>query len=352
MPASETMWAAVLHAVGDLRWERVAVPRPGPGEALVRVRASGVCGSDVARVFVHGAYRFPLIPGHEFAGEVATLRSDAQGVAAGARVAVQPLIPCEKCRWCAAGEHALCDDYDYLGSRRDGGWAEYAVASVANLAPIPEGVSFEAVAMTEPAAVALHGLDRAGLRSGESIAIFGAGPVGLMLAQMARAQGASPIVLVDVGERKIAAARGLGFEHVIDASGADPVAAIREIAGGGADVCVEGVGLPRTFRQAAAAARKLGRVLLLGNMRGEVTLAEPEFSHLLRRQLTLMGTWNSRIRPAGDNDWTRALAMMADGRLQVEPLITHRLAPDRVVEALEMMREGKEFFNKVMMVFQ
>jgi threonine dehydrogenase-like Zn-dependent dehydrogenase len=173
-----------------------------------------------------------------------------------------------------------------------------------------------------------------------------------MLAQAARREGASPVVLVDVGEPKVEAARALGFEHVVDAAGADPVAAIRGITSGGADVSVEGVGLPRTFAQAAGAARKQGRVVLLGNMRGDVALAESQFSDLLRRELTLIGTWNSRVRPPGDNDWTRALGLMAEGHLQVEPLITHRLAPERTVEAFEMIRAGEEFCNKVMLVLE
>ncbi|MBN8526543.1 MAG: alcohol dehydrogenase catalytic domain-containing protein, partial [Planctomycetes bacterium] len=167
------MKAAVLHAIGDLRVEQIATPIPGPGEVLVRIASCGVCGSDVPRVFSKGTYHFPTVCGHEFAGTVAS----ACDLAAGTPVTVFPLLWCGKCPECERGAYARCEDYGYLGSRSDGGFAEYVVAPRRNLLPLPAGVSLEEGAMTEPAAVALHAVRRSGLQAGESVAVFGAGPI-------------------------------------------------------------------------------------------------------------------------------------------------------------------------------
>ena len=186
-----SMHALVLHAVGDLRYESVPRPQAGAGDALVRVRFCGVCGSDIPRCFTKGTYHFPTICGHEFAGVIESLGDEASGFAAGDRVAVFPLLWCGRCAACETGKYGQCEDYDYLGSRSDGGFAEYVVAPIKNLLRVPDNVSLEEASMTEPAAVALHSARRAKVRLGDSVAIFGAGPIGLMTAQWAREMGAA-----------------------------------------------------------------------------------------------------------------------------------------------------------------
>ena len=170
------MKACVLHAIGDLRTEEVTVPVPGPGWVLVKVAACGVCGSDIPRVFEKGTYRFPLIPGHEFAGVVDAVGEGVDAARIGQRAAVFPLVPCMRCAMCAVGAYAQCADYDYLGSRCDGAFAEYVVAPEWNLVPVPDGLSLEEAAMCEPAAVAAHALRQAKIDLGATVAIFGAGP--------------------------------------------------------------------------------------------------------------------------------------------------------------------------------
>ncbi|HOT50780.1 MAG TPA: alcohol dehydrogenase catalytic domain-containing protein, partial [Candidatus Hydrogenedentes bacterium] len=203
------MKACVLRAVGDLRCEDAPDPKPGPGEALIAIKACGVCGSDIPRVFEKGTYRFPTIPGHEMAGEVVSVGAGCDSVLLGKTVAVFPLIPCRRCEACEIGAYAQCADYNYLGSRCDGGFAEYVVAPAWNLQVVPDGVSYEAAAMCEPAAVAAHALRRADLGLGDSVAIFGAGPIGIMLAQWARRGGASRVLLADIDDAKIEFARRL-----------------------------------------------------------------------------------------------------------------------------------------------
>ena len=347
------MKAAVLHAVGDLRHEDVPVPEIRPGEVLVEVRAAGVCGSDIPRVMTKGTYSFPLVPGHEFAGEVAKVANDVlASVSLGDRVAVFPLIPCGNCAYCQIGEYAQCDMYDYLGSRRDGGFAEYVAVPADNLVPIPDNVDFESAAMAEPASVALHALRRVGVDAGDSVAILGAGPIGIILAQWARICGAGRIFLSDVVEEKLDVARGYGFGDCLNAAREEVVSRIiEETDGRGADICIEAAGTPTTFEQSLRMVRKLGKVVLMGNVSGDVVIPERTASTILRGQLTIYGTWNSSFTAVPKNEWRTALQFMNTGILDMKPLITHRFRLDQMHEAFDMMQNRREFFNKVMFVF-
>jgi len=347
------MKAAVLHAVGDLRYEDIPTPEIAVGEVLIKVRAAGVCGSDIPRVMKKGTYSFPLVPGHEFAGAVVKIGDHTSGsFSVGDRVAVFPLIPCRKCAYCQIGEYAQCDNYDYLGSRRDGGFAEYVAAPADNLVPMPDGVDFNCAAMTEPASVALHALRRTGVDTGDSVAILGAGPIGIILAQWARSCGAGRVFLADIVDEKLDVARKLGFTDCVNAAHEDTVKRIVEETGGrGADICVEAAGTAITLEQSLRIVRKLGKVILMGNVSGDVLIPERTASAILRGQLTIYGTWNSSFTAVPKNEWQTALQFMASGRLDLKPLITHRFRLDQVDDAFDMMYNRREFFNKVMFVF-
>lgn len=346
----QRMQAQVLHAVGDLRYEAVTRSEPGPGEVLVRVAFCGVCGSDIPRTFVKGTYRFPTIIGHEFAGTVERCGPGVVGLSPGQPVAVFPLIWCGQCPACEQGKYAQCADYDYLGSRSDGAFAEYVVAPQQNLLPVPAGVSLAAAAMTEPAAVALHALRRAGSPVGQAVAIFGAGPIGLMAAQWARIMGAGQVLLFDIVPEKLDMARSLGFPLAFDSRTVAPVEVVtRETASQGAHVCIEAAGVPPTMLQALSAARRGGRVVLLGNPAADVTLPAPLISQLMRREVAVLGTWNSDFSATGnDDDWRTVLHAMAASQLQVEPLITHRIPLAAAFDALQMMRNQSAFYAKVL----
>lgn len=341
------MKAAVLHAVGDLRVVEHPQPVPGVGEVLVRIGSCGVCGSDVPRVFAKGTYRFPTVCGHEFAGTVASPGSD---LAVGTPVTVFPLLWCGRCPECERGAYARCADYGYLGSRSDGGFAEFVAAPRRNLLPLPTGVSLEEGAMTEPAAVALHAVRRGGVQPGETVAVFGAGPIGLLVAQWARAAGAARVVVHDVAPRALALARELGFADAFDPREQDPAERIAALTGGrGADVAVEAAGVPATFTAAVGCAAPGGRVVMLGNPSGDVHLPAALISRMMRRELTLVGTWNSSFSPAGlPDDWRTVLAAVAAGTIRLAPLVTHRFGLGDTLRGLTVMRDRREFACKVM----
>jgi L-iditol 2-dehydrogenase len=346
-----TMNALVLHAVGDARLERIPRPVAAEGEVLIRVAFCGVCGSDIPRTFVKGTYQFPTVCGHEFAGTVVECGPGVGEYRPGDRVVVFPLLWCGKCAACELGNYVQCSDYDYYGSRRDGAFAEFVAVPPGNLIRVPDGVSLEAASMTEPAAVALHALKRAG-RSlvGESVAVFGAGPIGLIAAQWARAMGAARVILFDLVPEKLAMAKGLGFELAFNARHVDPVAKINELTGGfGAEVAIEAAGVPATLVQAIATARVCGRVVIMGNPAADVTLPAALISQAMRRELDILGTWNSSFSAAGNNDdWRAVLGAVASGAIDLDSLVTHRVPLAAAFEALVMMRDQSEFFSKVL----
>lgn len=342
--------ACVLHAIGDLRCEERPLPKPGPGEVLLRVGACGVCGSDIPRVFKKGTYKFPLIPGHEFAGVVEKVGPDSEPFWLGRKAAVFPLVPCRRCAACEIGAYAQCEDYDYLGSRCNGGFAEYVVVPAWNLLPVPMELSLEEAALVEPAAVAVHALRQAGVEVGDTVLIFGAGPIGLLLGLWARAWGAGKVLLTDIDIERLRFARTLGFDHLHDATPGDAADWAMRKTGRGADVVIEGSGSTPAFEQCMLAARPFGRVVLMGNPMGEMKLSQDGYWAMMRKELRVHGTWNSAFADLPRNEWKLALDYMADGRLPVGKLITHRTGLDGLFEHLVMLRDRKAFSNKVMCV--
>lgn len=330
----EVMQAAVLHAVGDLRFEAVEKPSPRKGEVLLKIAAAGICGSDIPRVFTKGTYHFPTIPGHEFAGVIEEAEDPAM---VGRHAAVFPLLPCRKCAACQVGEFASCENYDYYGSRRDGAFAEYLAVDMRNLVLLEDSIPLEVAALMEPAAVARAAVRHMQVALGDKVVIFGAGPIGLLAAGWAKSAGASVVKVVDISEEKLAFARKLGFEPYD-----------RET-DGLFDVALEGTGVSSAMQNAVLSLKAHGRMVLMGNPVGDMTLPAATYSQLLRREVTVCGTWNSSYNDRV-NDWRAVADAMARGALPFGELITHKYPLSRVNEAFEMMRGKKEFYTKVMLI--
>jgi len=344
------MQAVVLHKVGDLRLEDIPTPQLEPGKVRVRIGFCGVCGSDIPRCFTKGTYSFPTVCGHEFAGTVEACGEGVEDYKPGDRVAVFPLIWNDDNAACETGKYAQSEGYDYLGSRSDGAFSEYVVAPQRNLLRVPDNVSLEEAAMTEPAAVALHAVRRSGFRLGETALVLGAGPIGVMVAQWLRAMGAASVALFDIVPEKLELARSLGFEHVYDSRTEDPLEVVNKLTGGrGVHVAIEAAGVPPTFLAALKCTRREGRVVMLGNPAADVTIPAPLISQLMRREVDLLGVWNSDFSVySDDDDWRTCLTAMSSGVLNLKPLITHRVPLQDAIAALEMMRDGSSFFSKVL----
>lgn len=338
-----TMRAAVLHAPGDIRVEDVPVPVPQPDEVLLEVAACGVCGSDLPRMLRTGAHRLPLVCGHEFSAWVREVGSAVEGFAPGELVAVPPMVPCERCAPCRQGQFSLCEDYDYFGSRRDGAYAQYVAGPARTLMHLPAGLDPRAAAMLDPAAIALHALWRTRLRTGSRVAVVGAGPIGLFAVQWARLAGAAEVLAVDVDEQKAAMARQAGATAAVS-SDADA----RDAASGGFDVVVESAGVPVAEDLAVALTARRGEAVFIGIPHAPVTLGKETFDRFLRLEISLHGAWNSFSAPFPGDEWRTAAAMLADGRLAWEFMVTHELGLDALPDTIRGMGDRSLFSSKVL----
>jgi L-iditol 2-dehydrogenase len=330
-----------MHAPGDIRLEELPKPSAGPGEVLLRVAAVGVCGSDLPRMLVKGAHRMPIVCGHEFSGRIVEVGRGVDGFGEDELVGVAPLIPCRVCDQCATGNFSRCRDYDYFGSRRDGAYAEYVAVPVGNLLKAPAGADPRAVAMTDPASIALHAVWKAPPRLGDRGGVIGCGPIGLFAIQWMRLMGGTDIVAVDVSEAKLAQAREAGAAHTYLAG--------QEIPPGLAcDLIVEAAGHPSSINQAARLAAPGGHVVFIGIPVGDVALENRTFQHLLRQEVSLHGAWNSFGAPFPGRQWTVALDKLASNELRWEFMITHELGLDELPGMFESFRGKNDFFSKVM----
>lgn len=343
-----TMKAVVVHGPGDIRCENLPTPSPGPAEALIAMKAAGICSSDVPRALGDAAYFYPIVMGHEFSGEVEEVGIEVNGAHVGQRVAVAPLIPCWRCEWCERGRYSLCDDYNYLGSRAQGGYAEYVNVPVRNLVPLPPEVDYEAGAILEPAAVVLHGLGMAGLTPGDDVAVVGAGTLGLLAIQVAMIVGAGRVFATDLVQARLETARSLGSQAFLAGEAVARMAATTH--GRGVDLVVETAGTAKAQQLCLDLVRKGGRILFLGMPEKEVTLSRAAMQRIVRQELTIYGSWNSYSAPFPGYEWHAALIYMARGQLNTEPLITHRFRLQDAKEAFLLMEEGRESFNKVIFV--
>lgn len=341
------MKALNLYGIKDLRYDEVPMPRRKPDEVILKIKAVGICGSDIPRVFDKGTYHFPTIIGHEFAGEI--VETDDESLL-GKGAAVFPLLPCGKCDACRNKKYAQCNHYDYYGSRCDGAMAEYIAVKQKNLVRIPKGVSYKAAAMSEPAAVAYHAFRKTKIGLGDTIVIFGVGPIGLILAGWARKAGLENIVLVARSQDKVEFARKLGFIHTINSKETDVRKFVMTISGGrGANACVEGTGDSLSLELCCLCTRDFGRIVMLGNPLGQMKLSQQAYWQILRCELQLVGTWNSSFSDI-ENDWMEALTAMKNKSINPEVLITHEFLFADYKKAFSLMHEKKERYCKVMFV--
>lgn len=336
------MKAYVLHAVNDLRYDDVAIPECPEGWAIVKVRAAGICSSDIARIFTKGTYHFPTIPGHEFSGEVFSVGDEKDHALVGRKVGIFPLIPCRECPQCADRHYEMCANYDYVGSRRDGGFADYVAVPVWNLVLLPDDMPYTSAAMLEPLSVALHAIRIGGVKPGDNVGIIGTGMIGISAGQWACGCGAGKVTVIGRNENKRSLVERCGLNYAVCSDRGE----ISQY-----DFVLEAVGTPEAVELAISAAAPGGTVLLMGNPSGDIPLSQNIYWRVLRKQLALKGTWNSVYDGPDPSDWTDAVEAIAGGKINVEPLISHIYPQERLMEGLKLMQEHKETFCKVMTIW-
>ncbi len=345
------MKAYVLHGVGDLRYEEVAKPELKKDTVLVKVWAAGVCGSDIPRIYRTGAYSHPLIPGHEFAGEVVAVGDDADVTWIGKRVGVFPLIPCKECAPCSRKQYEMCGHYNYLGSRTDGGFAEYVCVPVWNLIELPENVGFEQAAMLEPMAVAMHAIRKIGVQQEECIAVCGLGTIGLLVVMFLQSMGCKKIYVIGNKDIQVSKARELGLDEaqICDLRKQDAQSWMEEVTSGcGVDVFFDCVGRNEVINEAITCVSPGGRIMLVGNPASDMHLDKNVYWKILRKQLTLQGTWNSSYTGEETDDWHQVLKLLQAEAVCPKKLITHRYEFPELYLGMECMRDKSEEYIKIM----
>ncbi len=335
------MLAAVFHAPGDVRFEEIAIPTPADGEVLVRIRRALTCGTDL-KTYRRGhptiMQRVPTPFGHEFAGDIVSVGS---GVDArwrpGMRVVAANSAPCNRCAYCRLGRQSLCENLSFLW----GAYAEYIVVPAdiveQNLYEIPEGLSYEAAALTEPLACAVHGVAETPIAMGDTIAVNGAGPLGLMFVRLASLRGAR-VIVSDLSPTRLDVARTLGAaETVLVSDGEDQVAAVRSLTPGGrgVDAAIEAVGLPEVWEKTVQMVRPGGMVNLFGGAKGGSTFSVST-TLLHYGELTIKGVFHHTPYYV-----ETALGLLSRGVVPADAFVSGERPLIEVIDALEAMGRGE-----------
>lgn len=356
------MKAHILYDINNMKLSECEIPVLQEGWVLVRMKAAGICGSDVPRTFTSGAHKHPIIIGHEFSGQVLTenqcleldcVTNTSQEKWSGKRVGIFPLIPCMECGPCKKKQYEMCRRYNYLGSRCDGGFAEYVAVPEWNLIELPDAVSFEAAAMLEPAAVALHAIRNIKPNKEDTVVVCGLGTIGLLVVMLLKEMGVQNIIaLGNKRFQKECFEQILGEEgYYINVKEKNPLDAILDYTGGdGVDVYMECVGKAETYNLAVNSTMPGGKIQLVGNPYSDMDLDKSTYWKILRNQLTLKGTWNSSFTHEVDDDWNQIIRLLNEKRINPEILITHKLAFEDLMNGLEIMKNKSEDFVKIMII--
>jgi L-iditol 2-dehydrogenase len=329
------MKSLLLSAYNQLEIADFPAPEVNAGEVLVRVAACGICGSDVHGYDGSSGRRIPpIVMGHEAAGTVAAVGAGVKGYAIGDRVTFDSTVYCGACAWCERGDVNLCDNRQVIGVscgdyRRHGAFAEYVAVPEHILYHLPDNLSFAEAAMLEATSVALHAVRVSQVKGEETALVIGAGMIGLLTLQAARALGCGRVMITDVDASRLSLAKEVGAEEILHASGAELVAEVlKRTEGRGVDLAYEAVGRSETVNAAIDCTLKGGTVTLIGNIQPEVTLP---LQKVVTRQLRLQGSC------ASAGEYPQAIELIADGAIKVTPLIT----------AIAPLEEGPRWFSRL-----
>lgn len=337
------MRAAVYTGIEQIVLQAVPDPRIGPGDVLLKVDAATICGTDL-KIYLHGKsnVRPPQILGHEFAGTIAEVGRDVSGYAPGDRIAVDPVVACGTCRYCLRGKPALCPYLTVIAYDYPGAFAPYiALPRVAVLGGalyrIPDKLSATTAAIMEPLACAVNAHERMATGIGDTVLVTGAGPLGVMHACLARARGASRVLLADVLPNRLALAEGFGFDELLDASAGDFIGRVKaQTDGEGADVVVVANSSAAAQAQALPLAAKAGRICFFGGLPQASPTVQIDSNVLHYREQTLFGAFGaSRLHNA------IALDLLACDAIPGDRIVTHTMPLDAIVDGLALVRRGE-----------
>ena len=346
---SDQMKAVVCHGPMDYKLEDITIPKAGPGEALVKVEAVGICASDLK--CYHGAAKFwgdssrpawaetEVVPGHEFVGEIVELDDAAAkrwGVKKGDRVVAEQIVPCGECRYCLRGQYWMCAPHGMFGFKRatPGGMASYMVfPKEALVHKISKNVKPQHAAYAEPLSCALHAVERANIKFADVVVVAGCGPIGLGMIAGASAKFPATLIALDLDDRKLEVAKKCGATHTINIGKQDPVQIIRDMTEGyGADIYLEGTGHPAAVLQGLKLLRKLGTFVCYSVFKEDVTVDWSIISD--DKELDVLGAH------LGPHCWPAAIKMIESGRLPLDEICTHQFPLADFQKGLDMVSDG------------
>jgi 2-desacetyl-2-hydroxyethyl bacteriochlorophyllide A dehydrogenase len=341
------MKAVVIERPHEVSWAELETPSAGPGEVLVRSHVAGVCRTDLE--MLHGGLtdprwvRFPLVPGHEWSGTVSELGEGVTDVRVGERVICEGMIPCNRCRRCKEGNTQLCLNYDQIGFTREGGYGEYVRVPRHVVHRLPDGVSFAAGVLVEPASCVLRGLERAHPRPGDTIGVIGVGTLGSLAVTLARLYSPGALLAYGVREEELAFARRLGAGVTVHVGEEDALAATHERLGGGLDLVIETAGAVAAVDLATQLVRPGGRVVLLG-IAGEGKMLELPADRIMFADMDVVGSCSYPT-----SAWSGVVRLLEHGLVDLEPIVTHRFPAARFDEAFAVLEERQGTVAKVLL---
>jgi len=330
------MIAAVFHGLKDgLKLEDRPAPEvKRPEEVLIEVKACGLCGTDPAILEGRHPSSPPVILGHEYGGVVADAGKDVSLVRPGDHVVVDPNIKCGQCRFCRSAKQNLCANMRTLGIHLDGGFAQYNVSPQSAVHKVPEDMNWRDVALVEPVSCVINGVRRSGIGLGDSVAIVGAGPIGLIWAALSKQAGAAKVIVSETVPARQEAARKVGADRVIDPTRIDVVQAVKAETDGGVDVAVEVIGKPLTVQQALQMIGFGGKAVLFGTCPEEAQVSLKPYD-LVRREKQVLGSF------AANFTFTPAIDAMYTKQVRSDILFTHHFKVNEIHKAIEVHRAGE-----------
>lgn len=340
------MLQQVMAAPGEIHFREVETPVPGKGEVLVKIMRIGVCGSDI-HVY-HGEHPFtsyPVTQGHEVSGIVEALGEGVSQYSVGQKVTIQPQVVCGECHPCRHGKYNLCENLKVMGFQTTGTASEYFAVAAEKLLPLPENMSLDEGAMLEPLAVAVHAAAQAGDLAGKKIAVLGAGPIGILVAQTVKGMGAQQVLITDISDLRLEKAKECGADFVVNTKKTDFEAAILAAFGPDrADIIYDCAGNNITMEQAIHSARKGSVIILVAVFAGKATV---DLAVLNDKELDLNTSMMYR-----EPDYLRAISLVQEGKVRLAPLITKHFPFSKYQQAYAYIDENREAVMKVIIDVQ
>ncbi len=338
----EKMFAGVVHGRENLRYEEMEKPVPQAGEVLIKVKYTGICGSDVPRVNGDACHFFPIVLGHEFSGQVVEVGQGVNKVKVGQRVAGVPLVPCMECDDCRKGNFSLCKHYSFIGSRRNGSFAQYVVVPEANAVPFSDDTSYKLGAFFEPSTVAIHALECVNFRGGSTVVVLGAGTIGLLTLQWAKIYGAKKVVVVNRSRGKLDLALKLGADAVVSTLDEDYKEQLSDLTDGkGFDYVFETAGSTDMMKFAFEAAGNKAKICNVGTPKTEMTFSVKEWEYMNRKEFTVTGSWMSYSAPFPGKEWELTAHYFGTGDLKIlDEMIFEEIPLSEIDRAFELYKKG------------